>query len=302
VAWGCDGHRAIAILAERLLSASQLNALRSILQASPPDPTLEHFCPAVPTDVIAESSTWADDQRAEEPATAPWHFINFPRSSGAAPSNHTPFCPNGDCAIDAIVRQFRLLKTSTNPAVKANAVRYLLHFVGDVHQPLHTITNGDRGANCLPVTYYSQAPLEEENANFSPNLHGVWDTSTIRMLMNNQVLPDARALAGYLAQSQFPQSVAAVTPTAAIVKEWARDANRLARTVAYARLPVPVPIDAAAAMPLFSCEGNNQVSHRLANLHERVDATYELASVPAIERQLRLAARRLAAVLKAALP
>src|SRR5262245_65406201 len=44
-AWGCDGHRAIAFLAERLLTTSQLNAVRSILQASPPDPLLERICP-----------------------------------------------------------------------------------------------------------------------------------------------------------------------------------------------------------------------------------------------------------------
>ena len=301
-AWGCEGHRAIAILAERLLSAPQLNAVMSILLASPPDPGLDRSCPAVPADPVAESSIWADDQRGVEPATAAWHFINFPRTSGAAPSNYTPYCPNGACAIDAIVGQFRLARMSKNPAVKANAVRYLLHLVGDLHQPLHAITNGDRGGNCLPVSYYSQSPLEEDNGNFSPNLHAVWDTSTIRMLMNDKVLADARALAGYLAQSQFPESVAAVTPTTAVVKEWARDANQLARTVAYARLPVAVPIDAAAGAPLFSCNGHNRVSHRLWSLHERVDAKYEQASIPAIERQLRLAARRLAALLKAALP
>ena len=301
-AWGCDGHRAIAILAERLLSASQLSAVRAILLASRPDPSLERSCAPVPADLVAESSTWADDQRAVEPATGVWHFINFPRTFGAAPSSHLPYCLKGGCVIDAIPRQFRLARISTNPAVKANAVRYLLHFVGDVHQPLHAITNGDRGANCLPVSYYAQAPLEEDEGNFSPNLHGVWDTRTIRTLMNDMGLSGTQALAGYLAQSQFPQSVAAVTPTIAVVKEWASDANRLARTVAYAKLPASVPIDAAAGAPLFSCDGNNHVSHRLAGLHERVDATYEQASVPAIERQLRLAGQRLAAVLKASLP
>src|SRR5712691_5688886 len=219
-AWGCDGHRAIAILAERLLSATALAKLKAILLASPPDLTLERTCAPVPADVIADASTWADDERAVEPMTAAWHFINFPRTSGPAPSNYSPFCPNGNCAIDAIVRQFHVAKTSTNPVVKANAVRYLLHFVGDIHQPLHAITNGDRGANCLPVAYFKQPPQEHDNGDYTPNLHAVWDASTIRTLMNAKGLTDARALAGYLAQTQFPQSVAAVTPTSAIVKEW----------------------------------------------------------------------------------
>ena len=96
--------------------------------------------------------------------------------------------------------------------------------------------------------------------------------------------------------------MAAAAPTAAAVNEWARAANRLARDVAYGRLPVKTPIEPGTAITLSSCDDNNHVARRLAGLHERIDAAYEQASTPVIVSQLRLAGERLAAVLKAAFP
>jgi hypothetical protein len=159
-AWGCDGHRAIAMVAERLLATPPLDRARAVLAASPSDPNLKRLCDPVPSDPVADVASWADDYRDANPATFGWHFINFPRSIGAATSAYAPYCPHGDCIIDAIVAEFQTLKSSTDPRLKADALRFIIHFLGDIHQPLHAITNGDRGANCLPVTYFSQAPQE----------------------------------------------------------------------------------------------------------------------------------------------
>jgi hypothetical protein len=302
LAWGCDGHRAVAIIAQRLLSSSVANRMRAVLTAAQIDPALPRFCPPVPTDIIADVATWADDFRDVEPQTAAWHFIDFARSLGANTTNHMPFCPNGDCIIAAIVGQFNVLRTSTDSTLKANALRFIIHFMGDLHQPLHTISNGDRGGNCVPITYFMQAPQEGDNGSFRPNLHSIWDTETIRRLMNNEGLADAQALANRAAGNSLPATVPPLTPTTTRIRSWARGSNEVARMVTYGRLPVNPPMEPASAAMIGSCTDNNQVSHRMAQLHETIAASYEAASVPVILSQLRLAGQRLASVLKAAFP
>jgi hypothetical protein len=301
-AWGCDGHQAVALIAERLLSPPTLKAIEAVLAASPVDPALKPFCPSVPADPIADVSTWADDYRAAVPATAGWHFINFPLAIGANTANYRKYCPRGNCVIDAIVTQYRILTTTADARTKADALRFLIHFVGDLHQPLHTATNGDRGGNCLAVTYFGEAPVEDDRHNFRPNLHGVWDDSTIRRLMSTRGMANSRALADYIAGTSPLPLVVAHPPTTARVTSWAREADVTARTVAYGRLPVKPRLEPATALTLSSCADNNQVGQRMASLHEQITAAYEQASVPVIVSQIRLAGARLAALLKAAFP
>jgi hypothetical protein len=302
-AWGCDGHRAVVFIAERLLQPATLASIRTTLAADPIDPGLRRFCDPVPNDPIADSSTWADDFRDVDASTFGWHFIDVPRSMSLTASNAHTWCVHGDCVVDAIVAQFRALTTSSGPIVKGNALRFLLHFVGDVHQPLHATTNGDRGGNCVPVTYHDRAPSENSNGDFSPNLHSVWDSSTIRTMMSASGLADARALAAHVVSRQpLPASIAAQRPTKAVVMQWAREAHALGRDVVYSRLPSPVALEPASAAALASCAGNNDVGHRMLAKHEVITANYERASVPVIASQLRLAGMRLAAVLAAAFP
>lgn len=301
-AWGCDGHQAVAMLAERLLSPATVAAMKQVLASAPVDPRIRAFCDGVPGDPIAESATWADDFRSLDPATGNWHFINIPLIRGGDVGNYEQYCPNGQCVVDAIATQFEILQTSADPLLKANALRFLIHFIGDLHQPLHTSTNGDRGGNCLAITHYDQTPQEDQFHTFRPNLHSVWDDGTIRRLMTDKQLADARALADYALRSGRLRSAKAQTPTAAVVAAWVKEANAVARKSVYERLPVRVPLEPANAAVLTSCDANNHVSTRMAALHETIDARYERDSVPVILRQLRLAAERLAAVMKAAFP
>ena len=302
-AWGCDGHQAVALIAERLLSPATVAAINAILAASPVDPAIKPYCPPLPLDPMADAATWADDNRTLEPATGGWHFINFPLSVGGNTSGNRKYCPRGNCVVDAIVAQYRTLTTTTDAKVKGNALRYIVHFVGDVHQPLHSLTNGDRGGNCLPITYYGMPPQEDERLNWRPNLHSIWDDGTVRRLMTTKGLADSRSLADYLvAQAPLPR-VSARKPSADRIASWTRDGAKLARTVAYGKLPVTPPLEpAAAAYSLASCDDNNHVGRRMATLHEQIAESYEQAAVPVIVQQLRLAGERLAAVLKAAFP
>jgi hypothetical protein len=296
-AWGCDGHQAVAMIAERLLSPAAIQAIKAILAASPVDPAIKPYCTQLPVDPIADSATWADDYRALDATTAGWHFINFPLAAGNKTSDYKKYCRLGNCVIDAIVTQYRILTTSADAGLKGNALRFIVHFVGDLHQPLHTTTNGDRGGNCMPVTFFGEAPQEDERHTWRPNLHSIWDESMIRRLMNTNGLPDSRALADYIATKAPPHAVSAQTPTATRVGSWARDAGTLARKVTYGKLPVTPPIEPAAA-ELLSCDDNNHVGRRMAELHEQVADSYQQSSMPVIIKQISLAGERLAATLK----
>ena len=121
--------------------------------------------------------------------------------------------------------------------------------------------------------------------------------------MRTNGLADAQALASYVAkQGAVLQTVTASAPTTSIVTSWAREAHALARSVAYGRLPVSVPIESATAITLTSCKDNHEVAHRMLALHERLAEPYELAIEAVIVSQLRLAGTRLAAVLMSAFP
>src|SRR5436305_3343582 len=162
-AWGCDGHRAIAILAERYAQPAAVAAAKALLAAHPIDPALNRFCGPFSGDPIVDAATWADDYRNVDQSTAPWHFIDFPRATPDAAAHYTTYCPRGQCIVHAIVQQYGIARTSSSAEARATALRYLIHFIGDVHQPLHAIANGDRGGNCVPVTYFGQLPHADAN-------------------------------------------------------------------------------------------------------------------------------------------
>lgn len=297
-AWGCEGHEAIARLAERLLDPATRAAVTAALAAGPIDPSLDRYCDDAGDDPIADASTWADDERAVAPATEAWHFVNLPRGADLSHIDYRRFCPDGACLVDALVHQFAAVRSSRDPARRAEALRYVIHLVGDAHQPMHTITNGDRGGNCLPVRYYTRAPKESTPERFSPNLHAVWDGSLIRTVMYRHSLKAPSALADYLFRTHHPATATARRLTTAVVLGWVMAATRVARDAAYGDLPVAVPVEDAPAVE--SCAQNDDVGHRLAALHESIGRAYETKTAPLVEQQLVAAAVHLAETLRAA--
>ena len=300
-AWGCKGHGAIAVLAEHLLDDATAARVRAILAASPIDSGLRRQCPPVQSDVFADASTWADDFREVEPRTAGQHFVDFPRALEPGSINPEAYCPGGNCVIDAIVTQYRVLADGSDARLKANALRFVIHFIGDIHQPLHAITNGDRGGNCVPVQYYKRVPHRDDLGGARPNLHSVWDALTIDRLMWARHLAGVEALASHVGSGLRPR-VSPLVPTTEIVSAWAIESHTLARRVAYGRLPAVPPVEPDSASRLSSCRENDEVGQRMSELHEYVGRDYEQVSVPVIVAQLRAAGERLAAVLRAALP
>lgn len=152
-AWGVDGHRVVAELAWAQLTPP-VRAAAGRLLAQEPGATL------------VSVASWADDNRDD--ATRPWHFVNFPR--GTCSYDPLRDCPDGQCVIGAIERHMDVLASDAPDAQRLVALKYVVHLVADLHQPLHAGHADDRGGNRYQVQAFGSGT----------NLHALWDTGLLR--------------------------------------------------------------------------------------------------------------------------
>lgn len=170
-AWSPLGHRLVGELAQRQLGpVAQAEVAR--LLAGEADPTL------------AGVAVWADDLRSSSPEqyrrTSRWHYINTPEGTCAADLARD--CPGGDCVVGAIEAQARLLADRSQPLeVRRDALKFVVHFVGDAHQPMHANNRPDAGGNGFrvdlrtPIAPEAYARDRYVHGLMSTNLHSVWD-------------------------------------------------------------------------------------------------------------------------------
>jgi hypothetical protein len=269
-----------------------------ILAGSPISPDLRRYCGDSGLDALADSSTWADDERSVDPRTAGWHFIDIPR--GVPKGDTAQYCPeSGGCVTKAISDQLTILRDpKANPQSKADALRYLIHFVGDLHQPLHATTNDDRGGNCVPVAFFDQA-TDQTNArreDYRPNLHGVWDTSIIERWAHRR---SPQQLASEL-ETKFKPQMAVWASQQVDIDAWAWESHELAERVVYGDLPTKVAIE--KPQPVNTCADDDHISMRMLKLHEQIGDGYESVAEAAVQEQLAKAGVRLAVVLNSLWP
>ncbi len=157
-AWGRTGHRAAAKMTQDRLTPAARAAIRAILG---PDVSL------------ADASTWADEQREMEESYR-WHFVNVPLSVGRYDAR---YCSPKGCVVSKI-EDFRriLLSPNERKLQKQQALKFLIHFIADLHQPLHVGDNGDQGGNRLQVRFFGEGS----------NLHRVWDSDVINRHTRNE--------------------------------------------------------------------------------------------------------------------
>ena len=292
-AWGCKGHETVALIAEARLTPTAKAMAFNILNASPIDPSLSRYCKDPGLDAFVDSSTWADDERQVKPDTGPWHFIDIPR--GAPESALSQFCPPATgCITAALAAQIEILRDGkASPQARADALRFVIHLVGDIHQPLHDTTNNDRGGNCVPVEFFGHAPKETNTTaeSYSPNLHGVWDVNIIDQLSPGQT---PQQLAQMLDQN-FERRGSGWTSETINFNSWAWESHQLADNTAYGRLPVKIAIE--KPLDIQTCADDNHISTRMLQLNEDLEDDYQSAAAPVVEEQLAKAGVRLAALL-----
>jgi hypothetical protein len=298
-AWGCKGHETVALIAEAHLTPSARAMAFKILADGPIDPTLSRYCKEPNLDAFADSSTWADDERQVQPGTAPWHFINIPR--GVRESSVKDYCPPATgCITSALAVQMAILRDRhATASARADALRFVIHFVGDIHQPLHDTNNNDRGGNCVPVTFLGKAPRETSVTaeSYSPNLHGVWDTNIIDQFSNTET---PQQLADEL-NAKFHARESAWQSDPPDFSKWAWESHELAEKITYGQLPAKITVE-APLRELESCADDNHISTRMLHLNEDLEADYQNAATPVVQEQLTKAGIRLAALLNSLWP
>jgi hypothetical protein len=276
--WGNEGHRAVALVAQAQLSVPAKAQIQSLIGTA---------LPAI--------ATCADEVRAHErnpqeftlsPAclhvfptpqptgTANWHFINLdvgkPDLSDAAMDQ---LC-HDDCVVAKILSFQSVLASKVTPASsRMQALAFLVHFVGDVHQPLHAAErNKDAGGNLVtvgfPTTDGPTGPLSEET------LHAVWDTAVIQRISRDETALVA-AIAAQIAAARKEKVPAQLGPW---VHVWSRQSEALARVSAYQDRGVNIPTS----------------QHDLS-------LEYEKAAAGVIETQIARAGFRLATLINLAL-
>jgi len=287
-AWGCKGHQTVAVIAEKHLTPESRKFLDKLLTENPIDPQLKRYCGNFSGSLLADSSTWPDDVR-NIAHNGPWHYIDIPRGAARGPLG--AYCGESGCITRAIAEQLAILNDAhADPHKRADAVRYLVHFVGDLHMPLHATTNNDEGGNCVPVRYFRRKP-RERNHSYALNLHAIWDTAIVERDMEGA---DPVEYAEFLEES-FAGELLNWQKAGIHIEDWTWESHDLAETYAYGKL---VPKDAVEApVTVRACTDDSNVGERLLQLHFVADARYQDAAAPVIEKRLAQAGVRLALLL-----
>ena len=170
-AWGQEGHEVVGTLAEAMLSDTAKAGIHSVLAAG---------------DTLASVATWADTVRfTTRKESYNWHFVDIPLSVTGFDEGRDCFLPHDthpgaatdhmNCVVDRITFFKQVLADTTKtPAERQDALKFIVHFVGDVHQPFHAVGDG-RGGNDNKITEFGSTQCGSDLC----NLHHAWDTDLI---------------------------------------------------------------------------------------------------------------------------
>ena len=156
-AYGRDGHRIVCDLAYRHLTEDARSEVDRLIAL---DPQFEHF---------RDACSWADEVRGTTHRhTAPWHYVNQTREDSHIDPED---CAEDGCLTQAIDLHAGIFADrARSDAERLEALKFLAHWMGDVHQPLHVSIEGDRGGNDIPVLWRGER---------FTNLHRVWDSEIL---------------------------------------------------------------------------------------------------------------------------
>jgi hypothetical protein len=297
--WGNDGHEIVALVAESILKKESPDALaqvRALLKKDKDDLTDRD---------IASRATWADAFRESSPearnATRQWHFvdIDFQKADMEAACFGNPRVeglpsqgPADDCVVNKI-EEFKAALANSEMPVKERilALKFLLHFVGDVHQPLHAITRvdpdtnqDDHGGNCVGIL--------RGHATVPVRLHSYWDTT----LVHRAVGKDVDTAADTVFQRLTPANIKKWDKGSAA--DWAKESYDVAKSTVYAGV-----VDQEPEQSDFMFRGRDGKPDQRcgpSNVY-RIDSAYDDRAVNVVTEQLAKAGLRLARTLQEAL-
>lgn len=259
LAWGEYAHRMIGGIAAAELTPRARAEVRRILAHSSAVDT-----PNCPMNSLQDAAYWPDCVRSLPERfnfSFAWHYQNI---DVCKPFDMAAKCPDGNCVTAQIPIQLAIAADrKASPAARAQALAFVVHFVGDMHQPLHIGEKNDRGGNDVVAAYGAKAPERM-------NLHRIWDSELAERALTE------------------PPAITPWSPTAAqrrdfargTVTDWARQSWDLSRTIAYPELR-----DFPDTCPAKS------------DIRARIDETYVTAATPTVRLQVERAGVRLAMLL-----
>jgi hypothetical protein len=196
-AWGPAGHRTVALIAEQLLSPEVKARVVKLLLEGQYTMAQVSTCPDA-LRFAEKNPIRAEDEYCLKIASVtansgPWHYIDIPVPKPE--KGIEAYCPKGEC-VTAKIRDFRdVLKNSNDDAKRREALMYLIHFVGDMHQPLHDAERQcDQGGNLEHTNVFLKSGERPDH-----RLHRVWDEDLVEKLMEDESITDPQVLATALA-------------------------------------------------------------------------------------------------------
>ncbi len=288
-AWGPVGHRVVGRIAARLLTTEAKVKVAKILEvdATSADDVAE---------ALANAGEWPDAvARDKYERSQEWHFIDLGLKPDAKRDGALWAADN--TAFAKLVKYYWSVKRGDKDELEpASDLEFLVHLVGDIHQPLHSATNRDRGGNCLFVTFRTRHGGTSARKKF----HGTMDSGILedRRGVNDrniarQLFRDSKA--AIEAEAASARAHIAADPAKA-VRAWIEESHALAVRELYGTLTPPVSTFVAAPV-LPDCHGAApELKGRTWSLGTKgTDRASRL-----IEQQLIVAGARLAGLLNAA--
>ena len=261
LAWGQTGHRAVALIAERHLSAEAVRKAEALLDGHS----------------LSEVSTWADEIRSEPKTygySFAWHYTTWNDGDEAFHAGHES--KDSGFLLSQVERQLAILKDAkASKADKAQALKFTVHLIGDLHQPMHVGGGGDQGGNFCKVTWHGKPS----------NLHAVWDSEII-----GQTELSFTELADFASAGRSPAQTAAWQ--AGTPRDWAAESRKL-RAEAY---PPEVVAPTAPVSLLTYCQRNVA-----PEAMPKLGYEYSYRFLPAVHERIYLGGVRLARLLEQAL-
>lgn len=200
--WGPEGHDLIARIAEAQLTADVHTKVQRILGSGV---------------TMASVASWADGIRRQRPETGPWHYIDIPIDRPRRDMERD--CPKGDCVVQKIEDFEAVLRDPNAPAPqRREALMFVIHFIGDMHQPLHSSDDKDQGGNGKHVVWDGR----------QTNLHSLWDSGLLgRIGTEDALFPMLSAASEKHAKKWAKGSV----------EDWAEECHKLSVKIVYGKLP-----------------------------------------------------------------
>jgi hypothetical protein len=294
--WGPEGHRIVAVIAASHLSPSAFQGVSALLKSDSVARTKlgRTPTPATMAAAMASVASWADDVKRDT-NTGSWHFLDLAGSDQQA--QLAARCPGANCVTEKIrvmtanLKAHRGFPRGTRVFTPTEELKFIIHLMGDLHQPLHAATNADAGGNCLTTDGFG-----------TTELHAAWDGGMIRrILLKDTNEADLERVLDSRFAAQFP----ALT-TLTEVNDIALESHAVAFQKAYGPLLAgTLPLGSAPRMfrvvSALKCATEAPEFFNISP-HPNLAQLYNDATFETVRRQLVTGGYRLAALLNAVFP